>query len=294
MKWLWTALVTPFKKGNWINSEVDYEVLDNILEQQIEWNVDGVLLLWTTAESPTLTSEEWDKIVEKAIAKLKGRTKIMVNVWTYSTQASLENIKKFDKVEGIDCYLVVNPYYNKPTQTWLFKHFTTIAKSTSKNIFLYNIKWRTWVNLETETILDIINACPNVIWVKESSGNLEQVKDVIEKAPDDFLVLSWEEWLTYDLIKAGWDWVISVASNCKPAMMKNFIDTSFKNLDEAKKINADNMDFFNKLFLQTNPLPAKTYLASKWILEEEFRLPLCEMDEDKRIEFLSFIEKNNY
>jgi len=294
MKWLWTALVTPFKKGNWVNNEIDFDALDVLLDQQIEWNVDGVLLLWTTAESPTLTSEEWDKIVEKAIEKLRWKTKIMVNVWNYSTQDSLDNIEKFDKVEWIDAYLVVNPYYSKPTQTWLFKHFTTIAKSTSQKIFLYNIFWRTGVNLETSTLVDIVNKCPNVIWVKEASWNLEQVKDVISKTSSDFIILSWEEALTYDLIKHWGHWVVSVASNCKPKMMKDFVDTCFNNIEEAEKINTFNNNFFNNLFLQTNPLPAKTYLASKWFIEEEFRLPLCKMDEDKREYFLNFIVKNNY
>ena len=291
MKWLWTALVTPFKKWNWVSNEIDFDALDVLLDQQIEWNVDGVLLLWTTAESPTLTSDEWDKIVKKAIEKLRWKTKIMVNVWNYSTQDSLDNIEKFDKVEWIDAYLVVNPYYSKPTQTGLMQHFVTCANSTKRNIILYNIPGRTAVNLETETLLKVLEKTDNVVWVKEASWNMEQMKDVIVKTPDDFLVFSGDDGLTYELIQNWWDWVISVASNIYPKMIKWFVDSCFENKEEAKNLNDIYSELFDKLFIQANPLPAKTYLASNWIIKEEFRLPMCRMDESERKIFLDFIEK---
>lgn len=215
----------------------------------------------------------------------------MLNVWTYSTRATLYNIEKFDSIDWIYAYLLVNPYYSKPTQTGLFKHFTTIAKSTKKSIILYNIQWRTGVNLETNTLLDIITESKNIIWVKEASWNMLQVKEVIEVTWDNFLVFSWEESLTYELIKHWWDWVISVASNCKPKMMKNFIDNCLNNFDIAKQENEKLQLFFDKLFIQTNPLPVKTFLASKWIIKESFRLPICKMDEKEKEEFLKIIEE---
>jgi len=256
---------------------------------QIDGWVDGVLILWTTAENPTLTNKEWIELVEFAVNILKNKTKIMVNVWNYSTKASLENIKEFDKIDGIDAYLVVNPYYNKPTQTGLIKHFTTVANSTEKNIILYNIQWRTAVNLETESLLQILKETKNVIWVKEASWNFEQMKEVIVKTPDDFLVFSWDDGLTFDLINAWWDWVISVASNIYPKMIKWFVDTCFDNKEEAYDLNNIYRELFSKLFIQANPLPTKTYLASNWIIEEEFRLPMCRMDEKERKIFLDFI-----
>ncbi|MDQ7009440.1 MAG: 4-hydroxy-tetrahydrodipicolinate synthase [Candidatus Gracilibacteria bacterium] len=293
MKGLWTALITPFKKGNGIDSEIDYVALEKLLNMQIEGGVDGVLLLGTTAENPTLTKEEGLKIVKFSINILKGKTKIMVNVGTYSTKSSIENIENFDKVKGIDIYLVVNPYYNKPTQTGLKMHFITCAKGTSRNIVLYNIKGRTGVNLETSTLLEIVGECDNVIGVKEASGNMEQMLEVVNKTSDDFLVFSGDDSLTYELVKNGGSGVISVASNIFPKMMKEFIDSCFEDNSKAEILNNKYSELFDKLFIQANPLPSKTYLATKGIIEEEFRLPMCRMDNNERIEFLDFM-KNNY
>jgi 4-hydroxy-tetrahydrodipicolinate synthase len=218
----------------------------------------------------------------------------MVNVGTYCTKTSIENIKIYNKLKSIDAYLVVNPYYNKPTQTWLFQHFTTLAKATKKPIILYNIKGRTGVNLETNTLIDIISKCPNVIGVKEASGDMIQMKEVIEQTWDHFLVFSGDDGLTYELIQNGGDGVISVASNCIPKKMKDFVDICFKWGEKASKLNEKYQDFFEKLFIQTNPLPAKTFLAEKWIIKENFRLPLCPMDQDKKEEFLKVIKKYKF
>lgn len=292
--WLWTALVTPFKSWNGLDNEIDYEALDRLLQMQIDWKVDWVLLLWTTAENPTLSKEEWINILKFAINKLTWKTKVMVNVWTYSTINSINNIKIYDEIDWIDWYLIVNPYYNKPTQTWLYLHFTTLAKSTKKPIILYNIKWRTWVNLNTDTLLKIVNESKNIIWVKEASWDLNQMKEVINKAPDYFTVLSWDDSLIYELIDNWWDWVISVASNLIPDKMKEFIDLCLEKNPKAKELNQKYSEFFDKIFIQTNPLPTKTYLANKWIISEEFRLPMCRMDEKEKKEFLDFILKNNF
>ena len=292
--WLWTALITPFKEWNWIDNEIDYVALDRLLQMQIDWNVDWILLLWTTAENPTLTNEEWKEIVQFAINKIAWKTKIIVNVWNYSTKKSLENIKSFDQIEWIDWYLLVNPYYNKPTQTGLYLHFTTLADSTKRPVILYNIKWRTCVNVNTDTLLKIIQKSKNVVWVKEASWDLNQMKEVIEQTPDNFAILSGDDSLTYDLIKMWWDWILSVASNSIPSEMKEFVDLCLIGDSKAKQLNDKYNEFFNKIFIQTNPLPTKTYLASKWIIKEEFRLPMCRMDEKEKNEFLDFIKNNNY
>lgn len=291
MKWLWTALITPFKEWNGIDNEVDYDALERILNMQIEGWVGGVLLLWTTAENPTLTKNEGIELVKFAIKILEWKTRIMVNVWTYSTQISLDNIKNFDKVDWIDFYLVVNPYYNKPTQSGLIQHFVACANSTNRNIILYNIQGRTAVNLETETLLKILEKTNNIVWIKEASGNMEQMKEVIDKTPDSFLVFSWDDGLTYDLINNWWDWVISVASNIYPKSIKWFVDSCFKNKEEAKCLNDTYSELFDKLFIQANPLPVKTYLAYNWIIKEAFRLPMCKMDQKERKIFLNFILK---
>ncbi len=294
LSWLWTALVTPFKEWDWIDNEIDYVALDRLLNMQIDAEVDWVLLLWTTWERPTLTEQEEIELIKFSINILKWKTKIMVNAGTYSTLDNIKTIKYLNNIEDIDWYLLVNPYYNKPTQTGLKKHFIISAKQTDRAVILYNIKWRTGVNLETNTLLDIISECPNVVWVKEASWDLNQIKDVIDRTPENFLVFSWDDSLTYDLIKFWWNWVISVASNSIPTEMKEFVDLCLINDTKAKEINEKHSEFFDKIFIQTNPLPTKTLLASKWIIKEEFRLPMCRMDEKEKKEFLDFIKENKY
>ncbi len=291
---LWTALVTPFKKGNGIDNDIDYKALEALLDMQVKWWVTWILLLGTTAENPTLTSKESKKIVKFAIKKLKWKCKVMVNIWTYSTLKSLENVKKFDKIKWIDAYLVVNPYYNKPTQTGLYEHFTTIANKTERLVVLYNIKGRTGVNLETETLVKIAEKCSNVIWVKEASWDLKQMEKVIKSTKEDFLVLSWDDWLTYDLSQIWWDWVISVASNCIPKKMTKFVKECLEKTEKAKELKKYYEEFFSKLFIQTNPLPAKTFLAEKWIIKEAFRLPMCKMDKTEKDKFLGVVGKYEF
>lgn len=292
--WLWTALITPFREWNWIDNEVDYAALDRVLQMQIDAQVDWILLLWTTWENPTLALDESLTLVKFAINKVAWRTKIMVNVWTNSTKKSLDTIKMFDELDWIDAYLLVNPYYNKPTQTWLHLHFTTLANSTEKPVLLYNIKWRTWVNLNTDTLLKILTETKNVVWIKEASWDLNQMKEVIDRTPNNFTVLCWGDSLTYDLIKLWWDWIISVASNCIPTELKEFVDLCIIDNPKAEELNKKYAPLFSILFIQTNPLPAKTYLASKWIINEAFRLPMCKMDEKERKEFLDFINQSSY
>lgn len=151
---------------------------------QCDANVTGILFLGTTGENPTLTDAEGRAIVTKGIELIRGRCRIMVNVGTNSTQKSIENIQKYGKLDRIDAFLLVNPYYNKPTQTGLFLHFSSIAQATQKPCFIYNIKGRTAINLETTTLLRICDACPNVVGVKEASGDIVQIKDVIHQAKD--------------------------------------------------------------------------------------------------------------
>jgi len=291
---LWTALITPFKEGNWIDNEVDYEALEKVLEMQIKWGVDWVLLLWTTWERPTLTEKEEIELIKFAVNILKGKTKIMVNAWTYSTLDNIKTVSYLDEISDIDCYLIVNPYYNKPTQTWLKEHFIASANQTKRPVFLYNIQGRTNINLETNTLLEILKETDNIIWVKEASWNLEQMKEVIEKTNDEFIVLSWDDSLTYDLGKIWWDWVVSVASNCIPRKMKSYVDMCIAWNEGASELNDKYNLFFDSLFIQTNPLPAKTFLASKGIIKEEFRLPICKMDVKERWEFMEVIEKYRF
>ena len=289
MRGLWTALITPFKEGNGIDNPVDYPALERLLNMQIDAGVDGVLLLGTTWERPTLLEAEEIELIKFSINILKGKTKIMVNAGTYSTLDSVNTVKYLDEMDHIDAYLVVNPYYNKPTQTGLKQHFVTVANQTSRPVFLYNIAGRTGVNIETPTLLEIIEETSNVVWVKEASGDMNQIKEVISKTPDDFLVLSWDDGLIYDLIRSGGDGTICVTSNCEPKVIKNFVDDCLSGDSKASETNKYLQALFSNMFAQTNPLPAKTYLAQKWIISENFRLPMCPMDETQRKKLLEFM-----
>jgi len=289
-----TALITPFKDWNWIDNAIDYEALSRILQMQIDGGVTWVLLLWTTGERPTLTEKEEIELINFSVKILKWKVKIMVNAWTYSTMDNIKTIKYLDKIDWIDAYLLVNPYYNKPTQTGLKKHFIASAKQTKRDIILYNIKWRTGVNLETSTLVDIAWECKNVVWVKEASWDMNQMKDVIKFTWNNFCVFSWDDSLTYELISNGWDWVISVASNIIPWKIQEFVSSCFNDSRKAEALNNYYKEFFEKLFIQTNPLPAKTLLADKWIILENFRLPICKMDEKEKEIFLKICKKFNF
>lgn len=286
--WVWTALVTPFDE-KW---DVDFEAFDNLIEIQISSWVKWILFLWSTWESSTLTETEKEQIVKRWIEKIRGKCLVMVLSSTNSTQKSIDSIIKFDKIEWIDAYLLVNPYYNKPTQEWLYRHFKAIAETTSKRILIYNIFWRTGVNLETETLLRLSRSCYNIIWVKEASWNLQQMQDVINKTKDDFVVLSWDDSLTVDLIKLWGHWVISVTSNIFPKTMVGMVDYALKwNFEKADEINKNLKEFFEGEFIQTNPLPIKAALAEVWLIKEIYRLPLCEMDKEYKTKWVGILHK---
>jgi 4-hydroxy-tetrahydrodipicolinate synthase len=286
--WTWTALVTPFDE----NDNIDFIAFDKLIERQIEWKIDWILFLWTTWENPTITDEEGFDIVSRWIEKIDWRCKVMVNVWTNCTKKTIKFINHISKIKFIDALLVVNPYYNKPTQMWLYSHFKTIADSTDLPIFIYNIKSRTWVNLETDTLLRLIKDCKNIIWVKEASCDINQIKDVINRTHEDFIVLSWDDWITFDLIKNGWDWVISVASNFLPYDVSDFVKYWLKwDFDMAEKLNNKLLEFFEWQFIQTNPIPIKTALAYIWLIKEQFRLPMCQMDPEFKNKWLDIVRK---
>ncbi len=287
-RWVCTALVTPFNN----EGGIDWESFDILIEKQILWWVNGILLLWTTGESPTIGHNEWIELVKRAIKKIDRRCNIMVNVWTYSTYKSIKKLQEFEEIWWIDAFLAVNPYYNKPTQKWLYMHFKMIANSTSLPLFLYNIQWRTWVNLETDTLVKLSEDCSNIVWVKEASGSMEQMKEVIANTHDDFVVVSWDDSLTLELITNWWDGVISVASNLLPEKMTNMVQAALdNNMADAKEIDDSLQEFFEQEFIQTNPLPIKTALAHVWLIQEQFRLPMCTMDSELRNKWLELVDR---
>lgn len=283
----WTALVTPFNA----DTSIDYTSLAGLIEHQISWGIDGILLLGTTAEAPTLTDDEKKSLVDFAIQKIGGRCKVMVNIGTNCTRESLDNVAYYDGISGIDAYLVVNPYYNKPTQRGLFEHFKVIASATKKPIFLYNIKWRTGVNLETETLMELLEACLNIAWVKEASGDMTQITEVIQKTLGRCIVLSGDDGLTAQVIRQWGHGVISVASNLFPKEVTQMVHAGLSaDFDGMWALHNTLLPLFEGQFIQTNPLPIKTSLEWSGFIIASFRLPLCPMDNTQKIQWQNIYE----
>ena len=269
-----TALITPFTDIG----TVDYIALEKIIDFQIRSGIDGLVPCGTTGESPTLSHEEHDRVIRQTIKLARGRVPVIAGTGSNATTEAIR-LSQHAEDAGADAVLLVNPYYNKPTQKGLYLHFRAIADSVNIPCILYNINGRTGVNLETETLEHLMNDCSNIIAVKEASGNLDQMKDVIKAAGDGFTVLSGDDNLALELIHAGGDGVISVASNLFPAEMSRMIHSALDgNWSEAERINSWFSEFFRMCFIETNPIPIKTAMANQGWCREIFRLPLCQLE----------------
>ncbi len=286
---VYTAMITPFTDYN----TVDYASLERIVNEQIESGIDGLVPCGTTGESPTLSHEEHDRVIAQTIKYASGRVPVIAGTGSNATSEAIR-LSQHAQDAGVDAVLLVNPYYNKPTQRGLYLHFKAIADSVSVPCILYNIKGRTGVNLNTETLLQLSAECKNIVAVKEASGNLEQMKDVIErKNKESFSVLSGDDNLTLDLIRMGGDGVISVASNLFPRQMKEMTHAALSgDSEKAERLNAWFSDFFKVCFVETNPIPIKTAMAEFGHCKEIFRLPLCSLEsEEHRSALISTINR---
>lgn len=274
---VYTALITPFTEyGN-----VDYTSLERLVNFQIENGIDGIVPCGTTGESPTLSHEEHDRVIAQSLKFSNGRVPVLAGTGSNATDEAIR-LSQHAQDAGVDAVLLVNPYYNKPTQKGLFYHFKAIAESVSIPCVLYNIKGRTGVNLETETLLKLIDVCPNIYAVKEASGNMEQMTEVINRTPEDFKVFSGDDNLAYELVKRGGNGVISVASNLFPKQIVKMIHSAMDgDYDTASCINDSFAAFFKACFVETNPIPIKTALAHYGHCLEYFRLPLCTLEKEE-------------
>ena len=275
---VYTAIITPFKK----DGSVDYTVLGQLIEIQIASGVNGIVPCGTTGESPTLTPEEHESVIEFTIKKVNKRCMVIAGTGSNCTREAIELSTNAEKT-GADALLLVNPYYNKPTQEGLYRHFKAIANSVKIPVIIYNIKGRTGVNVETSTLLRIISDCSNVLGVKEASGDINQIREVIAKAPKYFSVLSGDDGITLELVKSGGDGVISVASNVIPKEMVELTIWALKGkFTEADALNKKLNPLFDAEFIETNPIPIKFMLVQKKLCEEVYRLPLCEMSAEHK------------
>ena len=279
---VYTALITPFLADH----SIDWAGLERLIDFQIESGVAGILLLGTTAETPTLETEEQEQILKHAIAKIAGRVPVMVGIGTNNTKTTIKNAELAERV-GANSLLLVSPYYNKPTQEGLKLHFSAVAKSTTLPVVLYNIAGRTGVNIQTDTILELINH-RNIIGVKEASGNIDQIGDVIyrvQNATQHFQVTSGDDALTLSVIALGGCGVISVVSNLFPQEVSQMVSFAAQgNFEAARNLHYRLLPFFKGAFIETNPSPIKYLMSKKGLPGGSVRLPLAPLSNSARQE----------
>lgn len=262
-----TALITPFKNG-----EVDYEAFAALVDRQVEAGIDFLVPLGTTGETPCLEDEERIRILQIAKEHSKG-VPVVVGGGTNSLQHTIRSMKMLEPY-GVDAFLIVVPYYNKPTQEGQYQYFKAVAESTGKPIVLYNVPGRTGANMTAETALRLAEV-PNIVAIKEASGNREQIEAILAGAPEGFQVLSGNDDDTLWMMQQGGAGIISVASNVAPALMAEFVGAVRKGeLQKAEQMNARLTPLFTNCFVESNPIPAKAAMSAMGLIENELRLPL--------------------
>ncbi len=279
---LFTAIVTPFSHG-----AVDYGALSELVTKQIEGGVDGIVPVGTTGESPTLTVNEHLKVVETVVKTAKGRCLVVAGTGANST-AEAVHLTKMAKSAGADASLQVTPYYNKPTQEGLYRHFSTIADECGLPIVLYNIPGRSVVEIAVPTIKRLAEN-PKIVCVKEAGGSAERVSAILAEC--DITVLSGDDALTLPMIALGAKGVVSVASNLIPARIKEMVSSALNgDFATATRLHNELYGVFRGIFLETNPIPIKAAMAAKGLVREEYRLPMCPMSPDTRKKLLEIMD----
>ncbi|MGF7138707.1 4-hydroxy-tetrahydrodipicolinate synthase [Roseimarinus sediminis] len=264
------AVITPFKN----DLSVDFDALGRVLEYQIESGVDFLVALGTTAETATLSHDERHQVYRFIRKKVNGRLPLMVGFGGNNTAEVISHIQSAD-LEGVDAILSVVPYYNKPTQEGLFLHFMAIAEVSPVPIVLYNVPSRSGVNMEAATTLRLAKASDKFIGVKEASGDKKQIKTIIENAPADFLVLSGDDAMIYDIASLGGDGVISVMANAFPAEVVQLTRQCIDQSADAKALQESYADLIELLFVDGNPAGVKAVLNQRGMIDNALRLPLC-------------------
>lgn len=269
------ALVTPFK-----DDKVDEAKIKELIDFQVRNGTQGIVPCGTTGESPTLSHEEHQRVVEICIEATAGRVPIIAGTGSNSTAEAISLTKHAAKA-GAQAALVVTPYYNKPSQEGIFRHFKAIAESVDIPIILYNIAGRTARNIETPTVVRLVHNCKNIIGVKEASGSLDQMQDVIQQCPKNFILLSGDDGLTLPVLSIGGVGVISVLANIVPREVVKLIDAFNRgHLRQAREQHYFLLPLVKALFIDTNPIPVKAAMGLLGMCEPDLRLPLCPLSKE--------------
>jgi 4-hydroxy-tetrahydrodipicolinate synthase len=271
------ALVTPFHQG-----KVDEAKLRELVDLHAANGTDGIVPCGTTGESPTLSHDEHKRVIELVVDAARKRLKILAGTGSNSTSEAIALTKHAEKA-GADGALVVNPYYNKPTQEGLYRHFRAVAESVAIPNIVYNIQSRTAVNIETATMSRLVKDVPNIKGVKEASGSLDQMSQVIAACGPGFSVLSGDDNLTLPLMAIGGHGVISVIANIVPRETADMVHAALEgDIKRARELHYRLFPLARAAFLETNPIPIKEAMAMAGMLEPEFRLPMCRMSDANR------------
>ena len=274
-----TAIVTPFTRED---GAVDYTALDRLMERQIAGGVEAVVPLGSTGEGATLTHEEKLALVDFVLERARGRATVVAGTGTNDTITTVHLTREMASL-GVDAVLVVSPYYNKPTVDGLMKHYGAVADAVATPIILYNVPGRTGSNLSAETTLQLAEAIPSIVGIKEASGNVDQVMEIIRNRPEGFQVLSGEDTLTLPIVAAGGDGVIAVVSNEVPRMYSDMTRAALAgNFARARELHYTLLPLMKANFLESNPIPVKAALAMMGLLDDVLRLPLTPLSEKHR------------
>jgi len=269
-----TALVTPFRDGG-----IDTSAFEKLIEAQIAAGITGIVAVGTTGESPTLSHQEREQVIRLAVAIANKRGQVLAGTGSNATHHAVADTKAAEKL-GVDGALLVAPYYNKPSQEGLFRHFKAIADATSLPIMLYNIPGRCGVDIAPDTVARLAKECRNIVSIKEASGSVERVSELRAHLPESFTILSGDDSLTLPFMSVGAVGVVSVASNLFPAEICALVHAyESGDVKSAENLHRKLFPLFKDLFIEPNPVPVKTALGWRGAMSGECRLPLCEMSE---------------
>jgi 4-hydroxy-tetrahydrodipicolinate synthase len=274
-----TALITPFRE----DQTIDQERLGHLVEWQIKSGIHFLVPCGTTGETPTLSKEEWLRVIDITVEVAAGQVPIVAGATSNDTVDAVQKARELNKRKGVDAILTASPYYNKPTQEGQYQHFKAIAEAVDKPLVLYNVPGRTGANIEPAT-LGRLAKIPNIIAVKEASGNISQIAEVFNHVPDTFLVFSGDDAVTLPVISLGGVGIVSVASNEIPKEMSELTAAALNNdWKKARQIHRKYLPLMQANFLESNPMPVKAVLSMMGRIEEVYRLPVVPVKRETRI-----------
>lgn len=272
------AIVTPFQT----NGEIDFEAFDRLIDFHLHEKTDGIVVCGTTGETPTLTDAEDAALIERAVKRVNGRIPVIAGTGSNSTQECVAYTQKAASL-GVDAVLVVAPYYNKPTQEGMYLHFSTVAKAVDVPIILYNVPGRTGSNISVKLVLRLARDFKNIVGIKEAQGNLAVVTQLLADRPHGFKVYSGDDFTSVSTNYLGADGCISVIANVIPREFRQLMwDSMNGDIAKANAVFYKYFQLMDLMFIESNPIPVKTALAYKGMMQEVFRSPLCAMEAKNR------------